>query len=212
MINPSIIIADDHPLLLKGLHDFLVEGKFNVLASAQDGNSAYNLIIKYQPDIAILDIEMPKMSGLEIALACRNNKIGTKIILITLHKEPQLIIQAKDLNVNGYILKEYAIEEIKICLEKVMHGEQYFSPAIMDQINKDKFENEEILQAITPSERKILRLIAKEKTNKEIAEILFISIRTVEKHRSNIITKLGVSHKTNALLLWAKDHQDILLK
>ncbi|WP_338424030.1 response regulator transcription factor [Galbibacter pacificus] len=212
MINPSIIIADDHPLLLKGLHDFLVEGKFNVLASAQDGNSAYNLIIKYQPDIAILDIEMPKMSGLEIALACRNNKIGAKIILITLHKEPQLIIQAKDLNVNGYILKEYAIEEIKICLEKVMQDEQYFSPAIMDQINKGKFENEEILQAITPSERKILRLIAKEKTNKEIAEILFISIRTVEKHRSNIITKLGVSHKTNALLLWAKDHQDILLK
>ncbi|MDG3583109.1 response regulator transcription factor [Galbibacter sp. CMA-7] len=211
-MNPSIIIADDHPLLLKGLHDFLVEGKFNVLASAQDGNSAYNLIIKYQPDIAILDIEMPKMSGLEIALACRNNKIGAKIILITLHKEPQLIIQAKDLNVNGYILKEYAIEEIKICLEKVMQDEQYFSPAIMDQINKGKFENEEILQAITPSERKILRLIAKEKTNKEIAEILFISIRTVEKHRSNIITKLGVSHKTNALLLWAKDHQDILLK
>ncbi|WP_207190435.1 response regulator [Galbibacter mesophilus] len=212
MINPSIIIADDHPLLLKGLHDYLIEQKYNVIDSASDGNSAYNLIIKHQPDIAILDIEMPKMDGLEVALACKNNDIATKIVLITLHREPELVRRAKELNVDGYVLKEYAIEEIKNCLVHVAENKQYFSPAILKELKQFSREKDDVLSEITPSERKILRLIAKDKTNKEIAEMLFISVRTVEKHRSNIINKLDLPHKTNALLLWAKDHNEMLLR
>ncbi|MCM5662567.1 response regulator transcription factor [Galbibacter mesophilus] len=211
-MNPSIIIADDHPLLLKGLHDYLIEQKYNVIDSASDGNSAYNLIIKHQPDIAILDIEMPKMDGLEVALACKNNDIATKIVLITLHREPELVRRAKELNVDGYVLKEYAIEEIKNCLVHVAENKQYFSPAILKELKQFSREKDDVLSEITPSERKILRLIAKDKTNKEIAEMLFISVRTVEKHRSNIINKLDLPHKTNALLLWAKDHNEMLLR
>ncbi|MEH6703835.1 MAG: response regulator transcription factor [Galbibacter orientalis] len=212
MMNPSIITADDHPFLLKGLNDFLIENKYNILDSAQDGNTAYNLIVKHKPNIAILDIEMPKMTGLEVALNCKKNNIKTKIILITLHKEPDLIYQAKELNVEGYILKEFAIEEIKLCIEEVCQNRRYYSPIILHKTKSLQLNKDDILAIFTPSEIKILRLIAKEKTNREIAEMLFISIRTVEKHRSNIINKLEIPHKTNALLLWAIENQELLLK
>lgn len=210
MKHPAIIIADDHPLLLKGLYDFLVEKKYNIIDSATNGNSAYNLIVKHKPSIAILDIQMPNMSGIEVAKKCKQNGIDTKIILITLHKEKELFLQAKELNVFGYVLKEYAIEEIEYCLESVIKKQPYFSPDILSLLNT-KEEEEDYLLLLTPSEKKILKLIAKDKTNKEIADLLFISIRTVEKHRSNIISKLDLSPKTNSLLIWAKDHQDLFL-
>jgi len=92
MNSPSIITADDHPLLLKGLNDFLIEKKYNIIDSATDGNAAYNSIIKHKPEIAILDIQMPIMSGLEVAKKCKQNNLPTKIVLITLHKEKDLYI------------------------------------------------------------------------------------------------------------------------
>ena len=107
--NPSIIIADDHPLLLKGLNDFLVEKGYNLVGSGKDGREAYNLIVQKKPDIAILDIQMPYMSGIEIAQKCKTQNIDTKIVLITLHKEKELYQTAKELNIFGYILKEFAL-------------------------------------------------------------------------------------------------------
>ena len=205
MNKPSLIIADDHPLLLKGLYDFLIEKKYNVIDKATDGLSAYNQIIKHNPDIAILDIEMPKLTGIEIAQKCKVNNIHTKIILITLHREKDLFYEAQELNLFGYILKDFAIEEIETCIASVKNNIPYFSPKIKSLL-VEKSEQNSLLSNLTPSEIKILKLIAKDKTNKEIAEMLFISIRTVEKHRSNIITKLSLSPKTNSLLIWAKDH------
>lgn len=208
--NSSIIIADDHPLLLKGLYDFLIEKKYNVIDKAIDGIAAYNLIIKHKPDIAILDIEMPKLTGIEVAKKCKVNNLDTKIILITLHREKDLFYQAQELNLYGYILKDFAIEEIETCLDSVSNNIPYFSPKIKSLLVK-KNKDDSLLSNLTPSEIKILRLIAKDKTNKEIAEMLFISIRTVEKHRSNIIIKLSLNHKTNSLLIWAKDHLNSFL-
>ncbi len=210
MIKSSIITADDHPLLLKGLNDFLLEKNYNLIGSGNNGREAYNLIAKLTPDIAILDIQMPFMSGLEIARKCRSNNMDTKIVLITLHKEKELYQQAQELNIFGYILKEFALEEIDNCLETVSRGEPYFSPKIKALLGEDKVEDD-VLQLLTPSEKKILKLIARDKTNKEIASMLFISYRTVEKHRSNIITKLDLEPKTNSLLIWAKEHHDKLL-
>lgn len=211
MINPSIITADDHPLLLKGLNNFLIEKKYNIIDSAHDGNGAYNLILKHKPDIAILDIQMPIMSGLEVAKKCKQNNIVTKIVLITLHKERDLYTEAQTLNVFGYILKEFAIEEIESCLKSVSDNIPYFSPKIKESLNVSDYKNE-ILLLLTPSEKKILKLIATDKTNKQIADMLFISSRTVEKHRSNIINKLELEHKTNSLLIWAKENQAKLIK
>jgi len=209
MKNPTIIIADDHPLLLKGLNDFLVEKKYNIIGSGNNGKEAYNLIEEKNPDIAILDIQMPFMSGIEVAEKCKINKFDTKIVLITFHKEEILFQKAKELNIFGYILKEFAIEEIETCIDTVSNGEPYFSQKIRRSLHQNSFKGSSF-DTLTPSERKILKLIAKDKTNKEIASILFISYRTVEKHRSNIINKLNLEQKTNSLLIWAKEHQENL--
>ena len=210
MNKDSIITADDHPLLLKGLNDFLIEKKYNLIGSGNNGREAYNLITKKQPDIAILDIQMPYMSGLEIAKKCKTNGLKTKIVLITLHKERELYQKAQDLNIFGYILKEFALEEIENCINIVSQGDQYFSPKII-KVLADGIPSDRVLLDLTPSEKKILKLIARDRTNKEIASLLFISYRTVEKHRSNIITKLKLEPKTNSLLIWAKEHHQKIL-
>ncbi len=209
-ITPSIIIADDHPLLLKGLSDFLIEKGYNLLGSGKDGREAYNLISQKKPDIAILDIQMPYMSGLEIAQQCKGLDLDTKIVLITLHKEKDLYQKAQELNIFGYILKEFALEEIENCIKTVTEGNPFFSDKIKELIGVVLVDDSE-LNTLTPSEKKILKLIAQDKTNKEIASQLFISYRTVEKHRSNIITKLNIEPKTNSLLIWAKEHHEKLL-
>lgn len=206
----TIITADDHPLLLKGLNDFLLEKKYNLVGSGNNGREAFNLIATKKPDIAILDIQMPFMSGLEIAKKCKIQNIKTKIVLITLHKEKELYQKAQELNIFGYILKEFALEEIENCINTVTDGKPYFSPKIMELLGI-VFVEDNNLSLLTPSEKKILKLIAKDKTNKDIASLLFISYRTVEKHRSNIITKLNLEQKTNSLLLWAKENQEKLL-
>ncbi len=205
----SIVTADDHPLLLKGLNDFLIEKGYNIIGSSENGKDAYELIKTKKPEIAILDIQMPFLSGLEIAKLCFQNKLRTKIILITFHKEASLYHQAQELHVYGYLLKEFAIEEIENCIDFVSKNIPYFSKKIQEHVNLNQPKNEN-LKLLTPSERKILKHIIKEQTNKEIADALFISPRTVEKHRSNIITKLKLESKTNSLLFWAKENQDIL--
>jgi len=207
----SIIIADDHPLLLKGLSDFLIEKNYNLIGSGNDGREAYNLIVKENPDIAIIDIQMPYMSGIEIAQKCKGLEgVDTKIVLITLHKEKELYQKAQELNIFGYILKEFALDEIENCIKTVSKGEPFFSNRIMELIDINPVESND-LKKLTPSEKKILKLIANDKTNKEIASLLFISYRTVEKHRSNIINKLNLEAKTNSLLIWAKENHGKLL-
>ncbi|MFT5436495.1 MAG: DNA-binding NarL/FixJ family response regulator [Ulvibacter sp.] len=205
MNKDSIITADDHPLLLKGLNDFLLEKKYNLIGSGNNGKEAYKLITEKKPDIAILDIQMPFMSGLEIAKSSKTNGLDTKIVLITLHKERELYQKAQDLNIFGYILKEFALEEIENCIDTVSQGNHYFSPKIVEVL-ADESPRDRSLRQLTPSEKKILKLIAEDKTNREIASLLFISYRTVEKHRSNIITKLKLKPKTNSLLIWAKEN------
>lgn len=209
MKDATIITADDHPLLLKGLNDFLEEKGFNLIGSASNGQQAFDLIEEKQPDIAVLDIQMPKLSGLDIAKKCTREGLSTKIILITLHKEKALYESAQELNLFGYVLKEFALEEIESCIESVMKGVPYFSPHIRQLMEQDSHLDPR-LKILTPSERKILKLIARDMTNKEIASKLFISYRTVEKHRSNMITKLNLEHKTNSLLIWAKENHEQL--
>lgn len=203
-MNTSIVIADDHPLMLRGLTDFLVSKKFNIIGSATDGNSAYNLIVKLKPEIAILDIRMPHKTGLEIAEACKKNNLNTKIILITFDKEEELYDQAKAFNVYGYILKEFAIEEIEICIEHVINNKPYFSEEIASYLNHNIQEQKpKALELLTKSELKITKLISENKTSHDIAEELTISVRTVDKHRSNIVAKLGLDNKPTSLSIWA---------
>ncbi len=198
----SIVIADDHPLLLRGLSDFLTSKGFNIIGVAEDGQSAYNLIVKLKPDIAILDIRMPHKTGLEIAEDCQKNKLSTKIILITFDQEEELYEQAKSLNVYGYILKELAIEEIEICIQHLLKNEPYFSKQIESYLKKSP-SGDDSLNVLTKTEKKVITLIAANKTSQEIAEELSVSIKTIHKHRSHIIAKLKLDNKPTSLSVWA---------
>ncbi|WP_406685076.1 response regulator transcription factor [Seonamhaeicola sp. MEBiC1930] len=203
-MNTSIVIADDHPLMLRGLTDFLTSKGFNIIGSATDGNAAYNLIVKLKPEIAILDIRMPHKTGLEIAEECQKNGLPTKVILITFDKEEELFDKAKSFNVYGYILKEFAVEEIETCIEHVVNGNPYFSEEIAEHLNCNLINSHlEELDKLTKSELKIVKLISDNKTSHDIANELSISIRTVDKHRSNIVAKLGLDNKPTSLSIWA---------
>ncbi|HIC31670.1 MAG TPA: response regulator transcription factor [Flavobacteriaceae bacterium] len=207
-MKPNIFIADDHPLLLKGLKDLIEEKNYTVIGTATDGLSAYNFIIQNKPDIAILDVEMPKLTGIEIAKSCLKNNSLTKIILITLHKELDLYLQAKKLNIYGYLLKEFALDEIDNCLQSVTENKPYFSDEIKKLLSFDE-ESDTVLKDLTPIEKRVLKLIAKDKTNKEIGRLLFISHRTVEKHRAKAITKLNIESKTGALFKWVQKNKHL---
>lgn len=210
-MTTSIIIADDHPLMLRGLSDFLTSKGYNILGSANNGNEAYNLIVKHKPEIAILDIRMPFKTGLEVAEECFKNNLNTKIILITFDKGEELYDKAKELNVFGYILKEFAIEEIEICISHVNEGQPYFSEEIASYLKSTiPSAKPEEIKKLTKSELKILKLIAQNKTSQDIADILDISFRTVTTHRSNIVHKLKLENRPSSLFLWASKNKKIL--
>ncbi|EDP72515.1 Response regulators consisting of a CheY-like receiver domain and a HTH DNA-binding domain [Flavobacteriales bacterium ALC-1] len=207
-MSPTIIIADDHPLVLKGLHDFLIEQKYNVLASAKNGKEAFALIKAHSPEIAILDIKMPFLTGLQIAEKCKTEKLPTKIILITFEKDEKAYNEAKALGIYGYVLKEFALEEIENCIASVIIDKTYFSPELIDYIKVN--EVPEKIKELTDSERNILKLIGGNKTAAEIANELFISVRTVEKHKSHIRKKLVLDSKSASLYLFAKESLEYL--
>ncbi|TXE18108.1 response regulator transcription factor [Psychroserpens burtonensis] len=209
-MSTSIIIADDHPLILKGLKDFLLEKGFNVMASAKNGKEAFTLINAHQPDIAILDIQMPILTGLQVAEKCKEANLDTKIIIITFEKSEEIYNKAKSLGIYGYILKEFAIAELEYCITCVLREYHYFSPELIEYIEIKK--TPEALKTLTDSEIKVIKGIADNKTAKEIAKDLSISNRTVEKHKSNIRNKLKLESKANSILLFAKEYKDFLHK
>jgi DNA-binding NarL/FixJ family response regulator len=203
--DPKILIADDHPILLKGLYDFLRDLGFRTILQASNGRDALNQILESTPELAILDLEMPSLTGIEIAAHCKSANIPTKIILLTLHKEIYLYQQAKDLNLSGYILKDFALEDLSKAIAKVLEGGQFFSEKIFEGLKEDLSDQADY--NLTPSEIKIIRLISQGLSTKEIAAKLFISERTIEKHRSNMIAKLQLDKKHNSLVIWAQQNK-----
>lgn len=203
-----IVLADDHAFLLQGLKDYLASKRLQIVGQAEDGTKALQLIMDEAPDIAILDIEMPYLSGFSIAEICKQKGLPTKIIILSFHKEADFVTQAKRLGISGYILKEDATNEILDCITSVAKGQTYFSKAVQTEKNADTGLGQ--ISELTPSERKILRLVAQKNSTEEIAEQLYISIRTVEKHRSNIVAKLGLSGQSNSLTTWAIENKALL--
>lgn|SRR5690554_845652 len=208
-MQSSIIIADDHPLILKGLNDFLLEKKYNVLASAVNGKDALELIETHKPEIAILDIQMPYYTGLEIAEKCKALNYQTKIVLITFEKDEAIYNQAKSLGVYGYVLKEFALAEIEHCIETVSKDIPYFSQELLSSLEVEDAPKE--FETLTPTEIEVLKHISENKTAKEIGDLMFISFRTVEKHKSNIHKKLNITPTKYSLLFWAKENKNHLM-
>ncbi|UNY99784.1 response regulator transcription factor [Zhouia spongiae] len=209
--KPSILIADDHPLLLKGLDEELVSKEYNVIATAINGMQALDLILNREPEIAILDIEMPLLSGIEVIKKSKKEGSKTKFIVLTSHKEQGLIYMSTQLGIDGYLLKEEPMSEIERCIAKVMKNETYFSTTFSRVLETEINPQLEKLKLLSPSERTILRLVAQSMTSKEIADHLLISVRTVQKHRSNIIQKLDIENHDDQLISWTQKYKELIL-
>ncbi len=206
----TLLAADDHPLLLEGLINALKNFNYNVVASCENGAKALDQIIELNPTIAILDVEMPYLSGLEVVKKCKEKDLSTKFILLTSHKEKGLVLETKELNISGYILKEEPLLTVHKCIQELLKGNTYYS-SVFDTIFNTQIAPElEKIKYLTPSERTIVRLISQGHTSKSIANLLSLSVRTIDNHRANIIGKLELPSQTDALTTWAKEHKKLI--
>lgn len=202
-MNKTIIIADDHSFTLQGTKLFLEQKGFSVVATCNNGITAFNLIKINQPQIAILDINMPGFDGLQVLQNINEQKIKTKVILLTMHKEKSVYNKAIELGASGYILKEQATIELEKCLNAILNYKVYHNLDLYQELTFDNNKTNAEINGLTISEKKVLELVSLQKSSQEIADMLFISRRTVEGHRRNIIEKLGLSKEKYSLVLWA---------
>lgn len=210
----TVLIADDHPLFRKGLVEVLdPDPSFRIVGEAGDGDTALALVRRHQPDIALLDIEMPKMGGLEVAATIRREGLVTRVVMLTMYRDAGIFRQALDLGARGYVLKDSAAVEIVACLHTVASGRAYMSPELSQELLERRTERLEPAVAglgdLTPSERRVLQLVASGLTTQEIAERLDNSPKTIENHRSHICQKLGLDGP-QPLLRFALEHRNLL--
>jgi DNA-binding NarL/FixJ family response regulator len=212
----SVLIADDHPLMRKGLRLSVEEDPgLKVVGEASDGEAALSLITKLHPHIALLDIEMPKLDGLGVAREVFKRGLKTEIIFLTLHSNQDLFRSAMDLGCKGYILKDSAVQEVVAGIHAVASGRPYISSAITTDLlqsrNRPEPQASPLTSNLTPTELRIMRLIAQGKTSKEIGSELSIHYRTVENHRTSMCRKLELDGEgANALLRFALQNKSLL--
>ena len=209
MNSYRIVLADDHILLRHGLKSIIESSDgFKVIAEADDGAELLSLLHKITPDLVILDISMPKIRGLEAAAEISKNFPDIKTLILTMHKGSQYLHHALSAGVDGYLLKEDAPKEIFTAIDTIRQGRKYISPLLLSELTDEMaraYQTGEFKIMSTPltlREREVLKLIAEEKTNKEIAELLNISLRTVHHHRASLMQKLNI-RKTAGLVRYA---------
>lgn len=212
----TILIVDDHPVYRRGLREVIEENqRFQVVGEASDGEAALRLVGTLKPRIAIVDIDMPHLNGLEMVRAFRKKELPVSVIILTMYKEEDMFNAAMDLGVKAYVLKENATDDIFTALDKVVQGESFVSPSMADLKQRRSNRVQQLLRTkpqiddLTAAERRILKLIAEDRTSKEIAELLQISFKTVENHRLNICHKLNL-HGSHSLLKFAFDNKSHL--
>jgi DNA-binding NarL/FixJ family response regulator len=212
----SIIIADDHPIMRSGLRQMIeAKSEYTIVGEAGDGESALSLIEEKKPDVALLDIAMPHLTGLQIAKIVQERGLPTRLAILTMSADEVIFNEAMDLGVLGYVLKENAASEVLNSIRTVADGQYYISPSISGFLMKRSQKRETAFSSIpgladlTPTEVRILKLVTGNKTSKEIANDLSISNKTVENHRANIAAKLNLNGN-NALLRFALENKALL--
>jgi two-component system response regulator NreC len=198
-----IVLADDHVLVREGLRSLLEREHFQVMAEASDGQEAVKLIETHHPDIAIMDISMPTLNGIDAARALTRSAPKTKVILLTQHEEEQYIHEALEAGVKGYVLKNQVANDLIQAIRQVGRGEFYLSPGISRAV-MEAFRNksERPADPLTARERQVLQLIAEGKSTKDTASVLGISVKTAESHRMRLMQKLDI-HETASLVRYA---------
>ena len=219
MTNLKILVADDHPIFRIGLCNVIQSGITNsMLFEADNGIKAWEIIEKENPEIAVLDINMPGIDGLELCKKIKLNKLSTKVIILTMYKEKSLLEKAKENGAKSYLIKDNSTFEVVDAIKTVLNNNFYWSESLKDIQNEIAESNKEIdkveqqLKELTSTELKTLKLVCKNYTSKEIAELLFITSKSVDNNRSRISKKLGLDQVTNSLLIWAMKHKDTIDK
>ena len=212
----TILIADDHPVFRRGLRMIIQsDQQLRIIAEADDGKAALELINQSTPDVAVLDVNMPEMTGFEVVRELRKTKLATEFIFLTMHKDEAMFNTSMDLGVKGYLLKESAVEDITEGIKAVAAGENFISAALATFLFNRSRRNATFVAAkptindLTATERRVLKMIADDKTSREIADQLSISVRTVERHRQNICDKLEI-HGSNAVMKFALANKEQL--
>lgn len=208
-----LLIADDHPLLRAGLRQVIeTDARLQIVAEAEDGATALEQLVATQPDVAVLDIEMPQLTGFALLREMRAKRLPTAVVFLTMYRDEEMFNEALDLGALGYVLKDSATTDIVGAIRAAAAGQPYISPAIsvflFNRATRTNTLTKQLpgLNDLTPTERRVLKLIAENNTSKEIAAELFISYRTVENHRANICQKLNLKG-SHSLLKFAFDHK-----
>jgi two-component system, NarL family, response regulator NreC len=204
-----ILIADDHPFMRTGLRHVLEEHPgFRIIGEAADGREAVQIAQKEKPEIAILDVGMPNLNGIEAARQICDSVPGTAIIVLSMHSDESYVLRALKAGARAYLLKQSAESDLIGAVKAVSQGKSFFSPAISQMLLEDYMRQiqdrdvEDTYELLTPREREILQMIAEGKSNKDIANQLNLSVYTVETHRGNMMEKLGL-HTVPELILYA---------
>lgn len=213
----TILIADDHPIFRKGLIDLLQQmfAKAKII-ECQNGTQALQNIQQLKPAIAILDINMPEMNGLEVCKQITKELIDTKVIILTMYREKEMIKNAMLSGAKGYLLKDNAVDEIKECVNTILKGETFVGTAMQPYQNELSVEDKkkqqliDSLKSLSQAELKTLKLVSQNKSSREIAELLFLSEKTVENYRSRICKKLELPPRNNSLVLWISENKELL--
>ena len=198
----NVMITDDHAMIREGIKRLLeFDGDIKVIAEAGDGEECLELLKEVNPDVLLLDINMPKKNGIEVLEKIREDKLPLKVLMLTVHNEVEYLVKAVDIGVNGYILKDSESAELKKAIESVVNGENYIQPSLIPMLNAklvSRDTDKDKIDQLTKRELEVLIKVANGMFNKEIAISLNISERTVKNHISNIFKKIQVSDRTQA--------------
>jgi len=203
----KVLLADDHVLLRKGIRAVLSSlPGIEVVAESADGREALSLIESLRPDLAVVDITIPGLNGLEVAIRAKSVSPGTKVLILSMHAGEAYVAQALRAGVAGYLLKEAADDDLPMAIKAVSRGDVYLSPKISKQVVERYVQSSSAapdpLAGLTTRQREILQLVAEGKSSKEIAVLLDLSVKTVESHRGQIMERLGV-HDVTGLVRFA---------
>ena len=202
-----ILLADDHTLIRRGLRLIIEQhADLSVVGEAEDGRQAVALVASLKPDVAVLDIGMPNLNGIEAAKQITEGDSGTAVIVLSMHRDETYILRALKAGVRGYLLKDSAESDLVRAIRAVAERKSFFSPAVSKVLLEDYMRKlkrtgaEDSYDLLTPREREILQLVAEGKSNKEVAAILNLTVYTVETHRSNIMEKLKLKSLPELIL------------
>jgi DNA-binding NarL/FixJ family response regulator len=198
-----ILIADDHKIVRQGFRSLLEGSGFEVVAEAGNGQEAIQLAEKLHPDVAVLDVNMPLLNGIDATKEIVRTCPRTKTILLTMHSEEHYVLSSLRAGVRGYLLKTRAADDLIHAIEEVTRGALYLSPGVSDTVVQAYLNSAEIKEEpLSDRERQVLQLVAESKTSKEVATILGISVKTAESHRNHIMEKLDI-HDVAGLVRYA---------